>query len=84
MSDPATSSQQAPSWHRIRRRAAADSFHHRRLALGVFGSDASRWPRRNRLPRTLLARGGHFLAGLVLGAVFAAIMAAWISAGCPS
>jgi hypothetical protein len=67
---------------RMRRRAPADSFHYRRLALGVFGADA--WPHRGARPRTMIAKLAHLAIGMVLGAVFAAIVLAWIGAGCPS
>jgi hypothetical protein len=61
----------------LRRRRAPD-FHTKRLALGVFGASADRWPRRNALP----ARLGHFIAGVALGLVLALVLI-WIATGCP-
>jgi len=58
------------------------SFHHRRLALGLFGSSADLWPRRNRLPATVMGRLGHFIAGVVLGLVVALVLI-WLAIGCP-
>lgn len=64
----------------LRRRPAPD-LHARRLAVGL-GID--RWPHRGRRPTTILAKLVHVVVGIVLGAVGAAIVLAWIGAGCPS
>jgi hypothetical protein len=64
------------------RRRQETSFHHRRLAVGLFGSSTDRWPRRNRQPVTVLARLGHFIAGVALGLVVALVLI-WIATGCP-
>lgn len=65
---------------RLRRRSP--SFHHRRLALGLFGSSFDRWPRRNRIPASAIARLGHFAAGVALGLVVALVLI-WLAVGCP-
>jgi hypothetical protein len=66
---------------RLRRRRAPD-FHTERLALGLFGASADRWPRRNRLPAGAMARLGHFVAGVALGFVVALVLI-WIAVRCP-
>jgi hypothetical protein len=62
---------------RLRRQRPADDFHHRRLALGVFGADA--WPHRGARPRTIVAKLIHVAIGMVLGAVGAAVVIAWVA-----
>jgi hypothetical protein len=59
-------------------------FHQRRLAAAIALATptrqlSQRWPRRNRLPASTLARVGHFLAGLILGAVGALTLLALIA-----
>jgi hypothetical protein len=61
----------------LRRRRAPD-FHARRLAVGL-GVD--RWPRRDRVPASAMARLGHFAAGVALGLILALVMI-WIAVGC--
>jgi len=66
-----------------RRSRAGDDFHHRRLALGLFGATAGdRWARRNRAPASATARLGHFVAGVALGLILALVLV-WIAVGCP-
>ena len=66
---------------RLRRREP--SFRDKRLAVGLFGSSAGdRWPRRNRLPASALARLGHFLAGAALGLVVGLVLI-WLATWCP-
>jgi len=68
----------------LRRRRSAD-FHTRRLAAHMAGAmPGEHWPRRNRQPAAALAKLGHLLAGVILGATLAAIVLAWASAGFPS
>ena len=57
-------------------------FRSRRLAVGLFGSSGDRWPRRNRLPASAMARLGHFVAGVALGLILALVMI-WIAVRCP-
>jgi hypothetical protein len=46
--------------------------------LAIHMAAADRWPRRNRLPRTALAKIGHLAVGAALGATAAAIVIEWI------
>ena len=65
------------------RRRRSPSFHHRRLAVGLFGTTAGDpWSSRNRLPRTWIAKLGHLLAGVALGLILALVLI-WIATGCP-
>jgi hypothetical protein len=45
---------------------------HRCLALHMAAAD--RWPRRNRLPRTRLAKLGHLVVGAMLGTMAATVL----------
>jgi len=62
----------------LRRRRAPD-FHARRLAVGL-GVD--RWPRRNRVPASAIARIGHFVSGVALGLCLGLVLL-WLATGCP-
>jgi hypothetical protein len=64
---------------RLRRREP--SFHDRRLAAHMAAAAPGyRWAHRGRLPRTWIAKLGHLLAGMILGATLAAIILAYL--GC--
>jgi hypothetical protein len=54
---------------------------HRSLAVHMHFAACRDAPRRNRLPRTVLARAGHFLVGVALGAMTAAVVLAWLAGG---
>jgi hypothetical protein len=47
--------------------------------LAVHMAAADRWPRRNRLPSTALAKLGHLVIGAMLGATVAAIVVGWMT-----
>jgi hypothetical protein len=64
----------------IRRRTT--SAFHRCLAVHHMHFAACRdSPRRNRLPRTPMAKLGHFIVGVALGAMTAAVVLAWLAGG---
>jgi hypothetical protein len=63
----------------IRRRTT--SAFHRCLAVHMHFAECRDAPRRNRLPRTALAKAGHFIVGVALGAMVATVVLVWFAGG---